>query len=79
MRLRRLRLASDENGAAAVEMALALPILIVMIWVFVQLAQIYRAIAGIQQALGQGARFATSAYRRSMGATYRPVRPSMIS
>lgn len=59
MRLRRLRLASDENGAAAVEMALALPILIVMIWAFVQLAQIYRAVAGIQQALGQGARFAT--------------------
>jgi hypothetical protein len=40
-------------------MALALPVMIVMIWAFVQLAQIYRASAGIQQALGQGARFAT--------------------
>jgi Flp pilus assembly protein TadG len=53
------RLIRSENGAAAVEMAFALPILIVMIWMFVQLAQIYRAMAGIQQALGQGARYAT--------------------
>ena len=30
-----------------------------MIWMFVQLAQIYRAMAGIQQALGEGARYAT--------------------
>src|SRR3954452_25559168 len=49
----------DQTGAAAVEMAFALPVLIVLIWMFVQLAQIYRAMAGIQQALGEGARFAT--------------------
>jgi Flp pilus assembly protein TadG len=49
----------NESGAAAVEMALAIPVLIVMIWMFVQLAQVYRAVAGIQQALGQGARYAT--------------------
>ena len=42
-------------------MAFALPVLIVMIWMFVQLAQIYRALAGIQQALGEGARYATCA------------------
>ena len=53
------RLRRDEHGAAAIEMAFALPILIVMIWMFVQLAQVYRAIAGIQQALGEGARYAT--------------------
>lgn len=58
MNLRR-RLASNQDGAAAVEMAFALPVLIVMIWAFVQLAQVYRAVAGIQQALGEGARFAT--------------------
>jgi Flp pilus assembly protein TadG len=40
-------------------MAFALPILIVMIWTFVQLAQVYRAVAGIQQGLGEGARYAT--------------------
>jgi Flp pilus assembly protein TadG len=49
----------DEEGVAVIEMAFALPILIVMIWMFVQLAQVYRAVAGIQQALGEGARYAT--------------------
>ncbi|MEO8547590.1 MAG: TadE/TadG family type IV pilus assembly protein [Sphingomicrobium sp.] len=49
----------NESGAAAIEMAFALPVMIVMIWAFVQLAQVYRATAGIQQALGQGARYAT--------------------
>ena len=58
MRLR-LPFAADERGAAAVEMAFALPVFIVMIWAFVQLAQVYRAVAGIQQALGEGARYAT--------------------
>lgn len=53
------RLARNQSGAAAVEMAFALPVLIVMIWAFVQLAQVYRAMAGIQQGLGEGARYAT--------------------
>ena len=53
------RLRRDQDGAAAVEMAFTLPILIVMIWMFVQLAQVYRALAGIQQALGEGSRYAT--------------------
>ena len=58
MKLRR-PFAADERGAAAIEMAFALPVFVVMIWAFVQLAQVYRASAGIQQALGQGARYAT--------------------
>lgn len=53
------RLIRNDEGAAAVEMAFAIPVLVVMLWAFVQLAQIYRAVAGIQQALGQGARYAT--------------------
>lgn len=52
-------LSRNEQGVATVEMAFALPILIVLIFMFVQLAQIYRAMAGIQQALGEGARYAT--------------------
>jgi len=55
----RLGLSKDQNGAAAVEMAFAIPILVVMIWAFVQLAEVYRAVAGMQQALGEGARYAT--------------------
>lgn len=53
------RLIRDEDGAAAIEMAFAIPVLIVMLYAFVQLAEVYRAVAGIQQALGQGARYAT--------------------
>jgi hypothetical protein len=55
----RLGLIRNQDGVSAIEMAFALPILIVLIWMFVQLAQVYRAMAGIQQALGEGARFAT--------------------
>ena len=55
----RLRLSRDQRGAAAVEMAFALPVLVVMLYGFVQLAEVYRAVAGMQQALGEGARFAT--------------------
>jgi Flp pilus assembly protein TadG len=58
MKLRR-RITRNQDGVATIEMAFALPILIVLIWMFVQLAQIYRAMAGIQQALGEGARYAT--------------------
>ncbi|MEP6982742.1 MAG: TadE/TadG family type IV pilus assembly protein [Sphingomicrobium sp.] len=53
------RLRRDEQGVAIIEMAFALPIFVVMLWMFVQLAQVYRALAGIQQALGEGARYAT--------------------
>jgi Flp pilus assembly protein TadG len=49
----------DQEGVAAIEMAFALPVLIVMIWMFVQLAEVFRATAGIQQGLGEGARYAT--------------------
>jgi hypothetical protein len=55
----RARIAHDEGGAAAVEMAFALPVLIAMLYAFIQLAEVYRAVAGMQQALGEGARFAT--------------------
>ena len=57
--MKRARLSEEEGGVAAVEMALALPVLVVMLYMFVQLGEVYRAMAGIQQALGQGARYAT--------------------
>jgi Flp pilus assembly pilin Flp len=49
----------DERGATVLEFAFAFPVLIVMLWAIVQLGFILRANAGIQQALGEGARFAT--------------------
>lgn len=53
------KLIRDERGATVVELAFALPVLVVMIWMITQLGFILRANAGIQQALGEGARFAT--------------------
>jgi len=53
------RLKKDESGAAVIEMAFALPILIILIWMIVQLGLVLRAMSGIQHALGEGARLAT--------------------
>ena len=53
------RIVRDERGTAAIEMAFALPALIVMIWAIIQLGLVFRATAGIQHALGEGARAAT--------------------
>lgn len=49
----------DETRVAVIETAFALPILIVIFWMFAQLAEVYRALAGMQQGLGEGARYAT--------------------
>jgi Flp pilus assembly pilin Flp len=53
------RLRRDRSGAAAIEMAFALPAMIVLIWMIVQLGLVFRAMAGIQHSLGEGARLAT--------------------
>ena len=55
--LRKIR--RDERGAAVIEMAFALPAMVIMMWMIVQLGLVFRAMSGIQHALGQGARFAT--------------------
>ena len=57
MMLNRFR--SDERGAAVIEMAFALPTLVMMLWALVQLGLVYRAMSGIHHGLGEGARMAT--------------------
>lgn|GEM_PF-872952 len=52
-------LGSDRRGAAVIEMAFALPALIVLMWMIVQLGLVFRAMSGIQHGLGQGSRMAT--------------------
>lgn len=54
-----LRLRRDTRGAAVIEMAFALPAMIIMMWAIVQLGLVFRAMSGIQHALGEGARYAT--------------------
>ena len=58
MRLPR-KLSRNEKGAAVIEMAFALPILIMLLWMVVQLGLVLRAMSGIQHSLGEGARVAT--------------------
>jgi Flp pilus assembly protein TadG len=49
----------NERGAAAIEFAIAVPILIVLIYGIFRLGLLYQANAGMQHALGEGARLAT--------------------
>ena len=49
----------DQNGAAVIEMAFALPALIVLMWMIIQLGLVFRAMSGIQHGLGEGSRMAT--------------------
>jgi Flp pilus assembly protein TadG len=58
--MKRVRKLSDQAGSAAIEFAIAVPVLISMIWGMFQVALIYEANAGIQQALGEAARYATT-------------------
>jgi Flp pilus assembly protein TadG len=53
------KLARDERGAAVIEIAIALPVLVLFIWGLVQLGIAFQASAGMQHGLGEGARYAT--------------------
>jgi len=53
------RLQRNEDGAAVVELAFALPILIMFIWGISQFGMVMAADSGIQNGLGEGARMAT--------------------
>ena len=57
MRIRKLF--ADSAGAAAMEFALAVPVLIAFIWGIFQVGMLYHANAGMQHALGEAARYAT--------------------
>lgn len=48
-----------QKGAAAIEMALTLPVLLMFVYGIFQLGVILQANAGMQHALGEGARYAT--------------------
>lgn len=54
-----VRLARNEEGATVVEFAFAFPILVTFIWGIAQFGMILSADAGMQHALGEGARMAT--------------------
>ena len=76
------RLIRNEQGAAVIEMAFALPVLIIMMWALVQFGLVFRAMSGIQHGLGEGARYATlypqpdaSLIKSKIGATVYGIGP----
>jgi Flp pilus assembly protein TadG len=52
-------LGSDERGSTVVEFAFAMPVLASLLYGIATLGMFFEANAGIQHALGQGARYAT--------------------
>jgi len=59
----------DDAGAAAIEFAFAVPVLVSLIWGIFQISLLLEANAGMQQALGQGARLATVCTPTATGCT----------
>ena len=57
--IRKLGLVRDTKGAAVIEMALAIPLLLQLLWIIFQGGLIFRAMSGIQHGLGEGARYET--------------------
>ena len=57
--MRRLKLRSNEQGTALIEFAIAVPILVTLIYGIFQFGLVLFASAGIQHGLGEGARRAT--------------------
>ena len=49
----------DDRGAAVIEIAIVLPVLVLFLWGIFQLGVLFQAVAGMQHALGEGARLAT--------------------
>lgn len=63
----------DLRGAAAIEMAIALPTLVLFLWGIFQLGLVFQANAGMQHALGEGARLATLCYSPSASGCSTPT------
>jgi Flp pilus assembly protein TadG len=49
----------DKRGSAAIEFVIAVPVLVMFVWGIFQFCLLMEANAGMQQALGEGAREAT--------------------
>ena len=63
------RALKDEGGTAVIELAIALPVLVTLIYGIFECGQLYEANAGMQHALGEGARVATLCIPDSGNAT----------
>jgi Flp pilus assembly protein TadG len=73
MIIRSRNIRSDDRGAAVVEMAISLPILVTMIYGIFTLGQLFESNAGIQHALGEGSRYANLCLSVTNGACRVPT------
>lgn len=73
-----LAIRSNERGVAAIEMAISLPILVLMLWGIFQIGIASQAIAGMQHGLGEGARMATLCVNPTTTGTCSPPADSDI-
>ena len=55
----------SQRGAAAIEFAFAIPVLVLTLMILAQLGLLYFAHAGLEHKVGEAARFATLYPRRS--------------
>ena len=53
------QLIADRAGSSAIEFAVSVPVLVMLIWAIAQVGLLYEANAGMQHALGEGAGMAT--------------------
>jgi Flp pilus assembly protein TadG len=62
-----MNLRRNERGAAVIEFAFTLPIIVLLIYGIFQCSLLFEANAGMQHALGEGARLATLCVKTSSG------------
>ena len=60
-----------QRGAAAIEFAISVPILVLFIYGIFQVGLLFQASAGMQHALGEGARYATLCIPTASGCNIR--------
>jgi Flp pilus assembly protein TadG len=74
-----MTLRRDQRGAAAIEMAIALPTLVLFLYGIFQLGIAFQANAGMQHALGEGARLATLCYNPSASGCDTPTNDAIVN
>ena len=77
MTFRARKIRNDEQGAAVIEAAIALPVLVTMIYGIFTLSQLFEANAGIQHALGEGARYGNLCLSVTNGACTLPTKTAI--
>lgn len=76
---RLVALCRDSRGAASIEMAIVVPVLTLFLWGIFQVGVVFQANAGMQHALGEGARLATLCYNPTTSGCSTPSNSAIIA